>query len=50
MEQGRLGFMDYLADQEDHRHLGRRYEGPKGEDMKKNSLIGGLKDRTQAAN
>ena len=50
MEQGRLDFMDFLADQEDQRHPGHRREAPTGDDMKRISLIGDLKDRTRAAN
>ena len=49
MEQVRRSFMDFPADQEDHRHLGHSWEAPTGEDMKRIRLLGGLKDRTRAA-
>ena len=40
--------MDFLADKEDQRHLCHSREALTGEDMKKISLLGGLKDRTGA--
>ena len=41
--------MDFLADEEDQRHLCHSGEELRGEDMKRISLLGGLKDRTQVA-
>ena len=41
--------MDFLAEVEDQRHLCHSWEALKGEDMKRISLLRGLKDRTQAA-
>ena len=41
--------MDFLADKEDQRHLCRSWEALTGKDMKRISLLGGLKDRTRAA-
>ena len=47
-EQGSRGFMDFLADMEDQMHLCHSWETLTGEDMKRISLLGGLKDRTLA--
>ena len=41
--------MDFLADEEDQRHLCHSWEELTGEDMKRISLLGGLKDKTRAA-
>ena len=41
--------MDFLADEEDQRHLSHSGEELTGEDMKRISLLGGLKDKTWAA-
>ena len=49
MEQGSRGFMDFLADVEDQMHLCHSWETLTGEDMKRISLLGGLKDRMRAA-
>ena len=46
MEQGSRGFMDFLADVEDQMHLCHSWGNLTGEDMKRISLLGGLKDRT----
>ena len=48
MEQGSRGFMDFLPDVEDQMHLCHSWETLTGEDMKRISLLGGLKDRTLA--
>ena len=48
MEQGGRGFMDFLADVEDQMHLCHSWEGLTGKDMKRISLLCGLKDRTLA--
>ena len=50
MEQGSRGFKDFLADVEDQMHLCHSWESLTGEDMKRISLLGGLKDRTLAEN
>ena len=49
LEQGNKSFMDFLADVEDQTHLCHNWESLTGEDMKRISLLGGLKDRTRAA-
>ena len=49
MEQGRRGFMDFLADEEDQMHLSHSWEAQTSEDMKRSSQHGELKDRTWAA-
>ena len=41
--------MDFLADEEDQRHLCHSGEELTGEDMKRISLLGGLKDKTRGA-
>ena len=48
LEQGSKSFMDFLADVEDQTHLCHNWESLTGEDMKRISLLGGLKDRTLA--
>ena len=48
MELGSLGFMDFLADMEDQMHLCHSWETLTGKDMKRISLLGGLKDGTLA--
>ena len=48
MEQGGRGFMDFLTDVEDQMHLCHSWEELTSEDMKRISLLGGLKDRTLA--
>ena len=48
MEQGNRTFNDFLADIEDQTHLCHSWESLTGEDMKRISLLGGLKDRTLA--
>ena len=48
MEQGSRGFMDFLADVEDQMHLCHSWEQLTSKDMKRISLLGGLKDRTLA--
>ena len=48
MEQGSRGFMDFLSDVEDQIHLGHNWATLTGEDMKRISLLGGLKDGTLA--
>ena len=48
MEQGRRGFMDFLADVEDQMHLCHSWEALTGKDMKRISLLGGLEERTRA--
>ena len=40
--------MDFLADVEDQIHLGHNWATLTGEDMKRISLLGGLKDGTLA--
>ena len=40
--------MDFLADMEDQVHLCHNWESLTGEDMKRISLLRGLKDRTLA--
>lgn len=48
LEQGNRSFMDFLADVEDQTHLCHNWETLTGEDMKRISLLRGLKDRTLA--
>ena len=46
MEQGNRTFNDFLADIEDQTHLCHSWDQLTPEDMKRISLLGGLKDRT----
>ena len=48
MEQGSRTFNEFLADIEDQTHLCHSWEKLTPEDMKRISLLGGLKDRTLA--
>ena len=48
MEQGNRTFNEFLADIEDQTHLCHSWEKLTPEDMKRISLLGGLKDRTLA--
>ena len=48
MEQGNRTFNEFLADIEDQNHLCYSWEKLTPEDMKRISLLGGLKDRTLA--
>ena len=48
LEPGNKSFMDFLADVEDQTHLCPNWESLTGEDMKRISLLGGLKDKTLA--
>ena len=48
MEQGGRGFMDFLVDVEDQIHLCHSWEALTGKDMKRISLLSGLKDRMLA--
>ena len=48
LEQGSKGFMDSLVEVEDQTHLCHNWESLTGEDMKRISLLGGLRDRTLA--
>ena len=48
MKQGSRGFMDFLADFEDQTHLCHNWQQLTGEDLKRISLLGGLKNRTRA--
>ena len=48
LEQGNRGFMDYLAEVEDQTHLCHNWENLTGDDMKRISLLGGIRDRTLA--
>ena len=48
IEQGSRGFMDFLADIEDQTHLCHSWQQLTGKDLKRISLLGGLKDRTLA--
>ena len=48
MEQGSRTFNEFLADIEDQTHLCHSWEKLMPEDMKRISLLGGLKDRTLA--
>ena len=48
MEQGNRTFNDFLADIEDQTHLCHSWDQLTPEDMKRISLLGGLKDRTLA--
>ena len=48
MEQGGRGFIDFIADMEDQMHLCHSWEELTSKDMKRISLLGGLKDRTLA--
>ena len=48
MEQGSRTFNEFLADIEDQNHLCHSWEKLTPEDMKRISLLGGLKDRTLA--
>ena len=48
MEQGSRGFKDFLADMEDQMNLCHSWEELMSKDMKRISLLGGLKDRTLA--
>ena len=45
MEQGSRGLMDFLADMKDQMHLCHSWEELTSKDMKRISLLGGLKDR-----
>ena len=47
-EQGNKSFMDFLADMDDQTHLSNNWESLMGEDLKRITLLWGLKDRTLA--
>ena len=46
IEQGSQGFTDFLADMEDQMRLCHSWKNLMGQDMKRISLLRGLKDRT----
>ena len=48
LEQGSRAFLDYLGEVEDQTHLCHNWESLTREDMKRISLLGGLRDRTLA--
>ena len=48
LEVGNKSFIDFLADVEDQTHLCHNWESLTGEDMKRISLFGGLKNRALA--